>query len=396
MTSLAQEHAPAVTRHPSESAPRLYALDLLRGFALAGMFVVHFHQRSTEGGALDDTVRVLVWRLAESKSHGTFALLFGAGFAIQLLRSEQAGRPFTGRYLRRLTILAMFGFAAHALFGFNVLLGYAVWGLPLLLMRSWSTRALLLAAILSASSVSLYTSAVPAYLAHARGPKEAARIAEADRSRAAAVNGALSDAEEGGDYTAVLAARRRHMAWFYTQPFFVMPGATLALFIAGLLLLRHGVFEDPLAHPRILTGMTVLGVGAWAADNWLPAEVNSLGLVRDQWLTFAYVSLALIVLARWPRIAAALQPVATAGRMALTNYLLQIATLDLLFSGYALGLGDIRPLFGLGAALACFGAEVALSTFWLARFRFGPAEWLWRSLTSGQRQRLRVEDATAA
>ena len=75
--------------------------------------------------------------------------------------------------------------------------------------------------------------------------------------------------------------------------------------------------------------------------------------------------------------------------MALTNYLLQIATLDLLFSGYALGLGKIRPVFGFLAALACFAAETAFSTVWLKHFHFGPAEWLWRSLTYGQRQPMR-------
>ena len=84
-----------------------------------------------------------------------------------------------------------------------------------------------------------------------------------------------------------------------------------------------------------------------------------------------------------------LRPIANAGRMALTNYLIQIAALDLLFSGYALGLDTIRPVLGLGSALACFAVEVAFSTGWLRHFRFGPAEWLWRSLTYGRWQPLR-------
>ena len=67
--------------------------------------------------------------------------------------------------------------------------------------------------------------------------------------------------------------------------------------------------------------------------------------------------------------------------MALTNYLLQIAALDLLFSGYGAGLGQIRPVVGLPFALGCFAVECAFSSAWLARFRLGPAEWLWRSLT---------------
>ena len=105
---------------------RIQSLDILRGGALLGMFIVHFHERSTEIGGIDDAIRTLIWRLVESKSHGTFALLFGAGFAILLRRAEGRGQPIAAFYLRRLALLALFGFAAHALFGFNVLLGYAV------------------------------------------------------------------------------------------------------------------------------------------------------------------------------------------------------------------------------------------------------------------------------
>src|SRR4029453_384275 len=115
----------------TDPAERIQSLDILRGFALAGMIVVHFHDRTTEPGGIDDVIRTLIWRLVESKSHGTFALLFGAGFAIRLRRAEARGQPFTAFYLRRLGWLAVLGFAAPAFFGFNVLLGYAVWGVPL-------------------------------------------------------------------------------------------------------------------------------------------------------------------------------------------------------------------------------------------------------------------------
>jgi uncharacterized protein len=118
---------------------------------------------------------------------------------------------------------------------------------------------------------------------------------------------------------------------------------------------------------------------------------TSFGLLRDQWLTFTYVGGALLLLAAKPALMAALRPIGCAGRMALTNYLIQIAALDVLFSGYGVGLGQVRPLVGFAAAPVCFAIEVALSTFWLARFRFGPAEWLWRSLTYGRLQPIRRE-----
>ena len=372
----------------AESAERLHSLDWLRGMALLGMFIVHFHVRTTEPGGIDDLLRTAVWRLVESKSHGTFALLFGAGFAIQLRRAEARGVSMTGRYLRRLAVLAAFGFAAHAFFGFNVLLGYAVWGVPLLFLRKWSTRALVLTAMLSAASVPIYRFATGAWLHFMAGPDAVEASMNARRAAAVAVNGALEAAEAGESYTALLAARLAHMRWFYTQPFSFLPGATLALFVTGLLLVRHRVFDAPHRHSPLLAGLAAFGLAAWAVDIWVwPGR--TWGLLRDQWLTFTYVSVALLALAHAPQVLARTRPVADAGRMALTNYLLQIALLDLMFSGYGLGVGRIRPVIGLTLAILCFAAEAAASARWLARFRFGPAEWLWRSLTYGARQPMR-------
>ncbi|MGH9383405.1 MAG: DUF418 domain-containing protein [Vicinamibacterales bacterium] len=369
---------------PTDSTQRIQVLDILRGVALLGMFVVHFHVHSTDPGGIDEILRTFIWRLVETKSHGTFALLFGAGFAIQLRRAEAQGRPLARRYLRRLAVLAAFGFAAHAFFGYNVLLGYAVWGVPLLLIRSWSTRTLLLIAVLSAASVGLYHLAASRFLIATAGPAGEAATYQAARAEASRVNEALEAAEAQDSYSVVLAARLRHMAWFYRQPFFFMPGATMTLFIVGLLLIRHRVFEQARAHTRLLVGMMIFGVVSWIADNWLLP--GSVGLLRDQWLTFTYVGGALLFLSYKPDLIVWLRPVASAGRMALTNYLLQIATLDLIFAGYGIGLGKVRPVIAFPMALACFVIEVVFSTIWLRHFQFGPAEWLWRSLTYGRPQ----------
>ena len=371
---------------------RIRSLDTLRGLALLGMFVMHFHDHSTEPGGLDDLLRTLIWRLVESKSHGTFALLFGAGFAIQLRRAESRNRPFTAIYLRRLAVLALFGVAAHAFFGFNVLLGYAVWGVPLLLIRKWPTRALIVTACVSAASVGLYHLAYQRYLSLHGGPQAVGAVYQSARAEATSVNATRQAAERQESFTRLLAARLAHMAWFHRQPFFFMPGATLALFVTGLLLVRHGVFEYPLAHARVLGFLAVFGIVSWLAANWLFERWGMepfLLILRDQWLTFTYLSGALLLLERWPGLTTALAPIANAGRMALTNYLLQIAAVDLIFSGYAIGLGQVRPLTGFGLALVCFSTEVVLSTFWLAHFQFGPAEWLWRTLSYGRMLPLR-------
>ena len=280
---------------------RIQSLDILRGIALLGMFVVHFHEHTTEPGGLDNLVRTAVWRLVESKSHGTFALLFGAGFAIMLRRAEAAGRPFVPIHLRRLAVLAVFGFAAHLLFGFNVLLGYALWGVPLLLMRRWPTRALVATAVLCTISSPVYHLVNEQRLLRAGGVGAARAADDARAAKRSAVNAALEAAERQPEYRVLLAARRSHMAWFHRQPFFFLPGATLALFIVGLLLVRHRVFEEPLAHRGVLAGLAAFGLVSWLVGNWM---IPGLALLlRDQWLTFTYVSGALALLAWRPAIA---------------------------------------------------------------------------------------------
>jgi uncharacterized protein len=76
--------------------------------------------------------------------------------------------------------------------------------------------------------------------------------------------------------------------------------------------------------------------------------------------------------------------------MAFTNYLVQTIVCTTLFYGYGLGwFGHLdRPAL-LTVVAALWVAQLVWSPLWLARFRLGPAEWAWRSLTYGALQPLR-------
>jgi uncharacterized protein len=181
----------------------------------------------------------------------------------------------------------------------------------------------------------------------------------------------------------------------------------LALFIIGLLAVRHGVLDDPRRHRRLIVGWMLGGFLAWAIG-WLVLSrlpespipgvsdpvAYGFGIVQDQWLCLTYIGAVVLLLAYRPEWTRRLAPVGLAGRMALTNYLIQAAVLDLLGSGYGFGL-RIRPLFYLPAALLLFGLEAAASSAWLARYRYGPLEWLWRSLTYARIQPLARRPARA-
>ena len=80
--------------------------------------------------------------------------------------------------------------------------------------------------------------------------------------------------------------------------------------------------------------------------------------------------------------------------MALTNYLAHSLIMTTIFYGYGLGLyGEVPRLGQMGFVAALIALQLAWSPWWLARFRFGPAEWAWRSLSYWKRQPMRVRAA---
>ena len=373
---------------PLESDERLHALDVLRGLALFGMILVHFHQKTrAEASGLEDLIGWGVWILVEQKAWGTFAFLFGAGFAILLRRLERRGAPIVTTYARRLAMLAIFGIIADVGFGFHILFGYACWGLALLVMRQWSSRALLVAAAVSASArpIAAEIVAIHAWWTSAAPPPP---LTLASLSRA------VDAAARQESYLALLSARWSLFAGaFHVSWRDILPDVNLALFILGLLAVRHGILDAPKRHVRVIAGWMMFGAAAWACA-WLvlthlpaipipgaaPPLEYGLGLVQDQWLCFTYIGAIVLLLAFRPTWTGRLALFGVAGRMALTNYIVQAAVLDALSSSYGADL-KLRPYVYPLAAVALFGTQAIISRMWLARYRFGPLEWLWRAAT---------------
>jgi len=396
---VASSIAPEVARPaaPLAADDRLHALDILRGLALCAMILVHFDQKMRlDATGVEDLIGWGVYVLVEQKAWGTFAFLFGAGFAILLRRLEARNDPIVPIYLRRLATLAVFGIVADVCFGFQILFSYACWGLALLVVRRWSDRALLVSAALAASARPILgaAAALHAWVIGAALPAPSPVMA--------ALRRAVELATQQSHYGALLSAR---WALFVgTLPHGwddLIPDTNLALFIVGLLAVRHGVLDEPRRHARLIVGWMIFGVLAWALS-WtvlrhlpstgVPGLDRTLawgfGIAQDQWLCFAYIGAVLLLLDARPVWAARLAPFGQAGRMALTNYMLQAALLDFLSSGYGLDL-KLRPFVYAPAAGLLFAVVAALSTAWLRRYRFGPLEWVWRTATYAHLQPLR-------
>jgi uncharacterized protein len=382
---------------PLDTDERLHALDILRGLALLGMILVHFHQKMRlEVTGIEDLIGWAVWVLVEQKAWGTFAFLFGVGFAVLLRRLEARDAPIVPIYLRRLGTLAIFGFIAQIGFGFQILLEYACWGVALLVIRRWSARALLITAALAACArpVVAELTALYAWWTGVALPTTGSSVLQQ----------AVESAARQGDYASLLAAR---WALFVgTLPHRwrdFLPDVNLALFALGLLAVRHRVLDEPRRHVALIARWMAFGAFAWATAwlvlSGLPSThipgadqplAFGLGILQDQWLCLTYIGALVLLLAYRPVWTRRLALFGRAGRMALTNYMLQAMLLDALASHYGLGL-KLRPFAYVVAAALLFAIEATLSTVWLRVYRFGPLEWLWRSVTYARRQPLRRE-----
>jgi uncharacterized protein len=346
---------------------RIVTLDILRGIALFAMILVHFHQRmEIPAKGVEDLVGWVIWMGVETKSWAMFAFLFGAGFAILMRRAEARGLKVVPLFLRRMLALAAFGVAVELLFGFSILFEYAFWGVPLLFVRSLPTRALLVLAFLSATLLSVYSTFSP----YQRSPNHAA----------------LTEAEQQGTFREAVVERAKAMTWTWTRPRALIPGSSFVLFILGLLSIRHGLFTDPAAKRRTITAAMVFGLVSWTLAWFVLPKfpfIRGFGIISDRWLALTYIGAITLLLAYRPAWKERLRSFAITGRMALTNYVLQAAILSWLASGYGLGL-KMRPYYVLPATILLFLILVLLSTFWLARFPYGPLERVWRSFTLWQ------------
>jgi uncharacterized protein len=393
-SSASVPHTAVGTPTPIDSDERLHSLDILRGLALASMILVHFHQRLERSvSGTEDLIGWFVYIFVEQKAWGTFAFLFGVGFAVLLRRLESRDVSVVPIYLRRLAGLAVLGLLATVGLGFAILFEYACWGLVLLLVRRWPTRRLLMLALIAAcarpvvaevSTLLAWWKVTPDVLA---GPN---------------IWAMEHDAAQLHHYGAVFSARWGvFVAGLPHRWPDLLPGSNLALFILGLLAVRHGVLDDPKRHVRLIIGWMTFGVASWALSwtvlrnlpdvpipgaDW-PIKFG-FGLLQDQWLCLGYAGGVILLVAYRPRWIERLRLVGEAGRMGLTNYLLQALVIDLVGAGYGLEL-RMRPYAYIVVAPLMFGAQLALSHAWLARYRFGPAEWLWRSVTYARWQPLR-------
>lgn len=390
---------------PTAQSDRIGEVDILRGIALFGVMWMNVFGMGdflvpadkihglAQFKVLEDVVGFLSQLLVSGKAQAMFSMLFGFGFAIMMDRIGARGGNGTTIYLRRLTVLLIVGLAHVTLLWMgDILNAYAAMGFLLLLTRRWSSRWLLgagvvLACILPTLVMVYYQIISP------NGPPGFVAIMEAGAE-------ARWPVVMGHDYPALVVAQfKGTFIEFYSQPIALSYlGWILGRFMIGGWIFRQGWLQNPERHQTgfALVAATFIPAGLMLSMMrpvmkvlelepmpWAQPIFRGVGPVREIILALGYGAL-IIILCRLPRVRAALSGMGSLGQMALTNYLTQSLLYVLILYGFGLGLLPwMGPTLSLVFTIVVVGLQVVFSRWWLSRYAYGPAEWLWRWATYG-------------
>ncbi len=394
------------TTRPSPTAPgqRIVALDVLRGFALLGILVMNIQLfampvqfitfNPLAYGDLTG-INLAVWSLshifADQKFMTIFSPMFGAGILLLADRLEARGQSARGIHYRRNVWLLLFGLAhGFLLWTGDILAAYAIAGFVVFLFRKMRPRRLIIVGLvflLVPAGLSLVGSLAPAEVVAAVGP-DWSPSTRAIAEQLAAYRGGWLEQMSARVPAEIEGLTVGLLFWAFWRA-----GGLMLIGMAGykwgiLTAQRSEHFYARMALIGLVIGLPLAALSAWsnyANDFALTYSLIGVGYQLNYWgslfVSSGYIGLVMLATQRgwFGRIGHRL---AAVGRTALTNYLLHTIICTTIFYGHGLGLyGSVERWQQLLIVVVIWIVQLAVAPLWLARFRFGPLEWLWRALT---------------
>jgi len=385
------------TTHPNE---RIEQIDILRGFALLGVLLVNalgynssffdfggFYSTFTD--SLNSTVYHIITNYAADKFIGLFSFLFGVSFSIMYLKNKNSDTQFASFYLRRLSILMIFGII-HIMFFWagDILFTYSLVGVLLLLSRKLPSKLLLY------MSVFIYFFPIIYLAINVSFPS----LPDALSSTSHMTMPQVIEIYAKGSYLEVFKLRwHEYFAFRYINLIYYVP-KIISLFLFGYLFYKHQYFEKINASRNkyftvsIILLITGILLNAYTSDiansiinmNTNPYATTVYMMIFEMTNVVLILSYTLLVLTltRFPFFNRILNPLKYIGRMSLTNYLIYSIIFTTVMYSYGFGkFGSFAPWQLLIFSVSFFIIQIILCKIWLQHYRFGPFEWIWRKLT---------------
>ncbi|TCM67037.1 uncharacterized protein EC844_11078 [Acinetobacter calcoaceticus] len=369
-------------------------LDILRGFALFGILMVNIGHFSSaywgfelinpmQNSRFELLVAFLITVFFDSKFYLIFAFLFGYGFSLQLNTADRQQQSFMPIYFRRILGLFVIG-SIHALLlsRGDILMFYAVLAIPLYFIRQWSDLKLLKCALFFIVVPNIFW----AVLNGLYYPQidQSMRIYEIEWIEYLALGG----------WSELITLHWVELELLWLDVMMAQGSVAFAMFCIGLVAGRRQLFlhlerYQPYLPMLLYAGFglglpiaVVLGYSVHLQDNFsLRLIIWNFSVWSSPLLAATYM-LIIIKLYQTGRLSIIMNLLASAGRMALTNYILQSVICTYIFFGVGLGwMGQVTPSQTVLIVVTIFISQCLLSQIWLRYFRYGPLEWLLRSLT---------------
>ena len=405
---------------PTTTSPRIEFIDVLRGFTLLGIGLIHMieqyyagpHPNAHRNFAVkflgDDIASGVINFLVAGKFFMIFSFLFGLSFFLQLKNSDGSIK-FSAKFLWRLIILFAIGMVHHLHYRGDILTIYAILGVVLLLTFKLPDKAILflgLFLMLNGPTVIVRTIELIQY-----NPATAPADPWAAFNGNDADNLKYFDTLKSGSYLEILKANFNEFD--FKMNFQVLSGRlyiTAGLFLMGLFAGRKSVFNNmankiPVLKKGMKWGLFVM-LGCVVTIASVFGIFNALGinpsppvqaLVGGGLFDIFNTAQALLYcsflawLFQKPKWQQRFMVFYHVGKMGLTTYLLQAVFGTIILFSYGLALlGDIGALACIALSLAFFMAQVIFSKWWFSKFMYGPLEWLWRSATMLKFQPMKI------
>lgn len=417
---------------PVRPDERTALIDVLRGFALWGVLLVNMMNYGGHlpqwTGAVDRTFHMAEYFFFEQRFWHLLSLLFGLGFAIQLERAAAKEIGAVPRYVRRLVILLGFGAVNYILWGVDILTDYALLGFLLLPLRRWPVQAVLAFALVMQLAPTVHGVVQNRWQRYemARDPGYAGRIEQEESEQRQAARRRSNEYDQvmaDGSFTGIAAYRAREYGRRLMTPD-LRPWSEswwgfFGMFLFGVYVGKRRILQEYRLHrPLVRTvGWCGLGVGTAGMSLlvWIkfladpgPAVPTDILLRRHSALVLSaiYVGFTAMtffyayIVAEWmltDRARTLQRGFAAVGRTALSSYIAQSAAMNVIFMPWGFGLERaFGPAWIMLLSVPLYVVLMVLSVWWVKRFQFGPAEWLWRTLTYGTRQPMAIRPAREA
>ncbi len=418
-------HRPVAKFIPVSKSERIGSIDVLRGFALLGILMMNVQSfglidakylnpmAQGELTGLSYYCWLFAYVFFDLKFMSIFSMLFGAGIVLMWERSKAAERNFTGLHYRRMFWLLLIGLAhAHLLWHGDILVPYAMCGMLVYWFCGLRARWLIpigIMLLIVGSGLSLLTHFSIPFM-------NEADLAEMSKDWVP-TPGQIKEnlAVYRGSWLEQMP--HRSMASVFMETFlflFLFVWRIGGLMLIGMAMFKSGVFSASKSNRFYATGMVVgavigltlvlLGVQGFAANDWSFEYSFFLGNQFNCWgsvsVALSYVCMVMLVCKNrqgmtgwlsWLR-----NSLAAVGQMALTNYLAHTIICTTIFYGHGLGwFGYLNRIQMIGIVLVIWVVQLVMSPVWLKHFRFGPFEWLWRSLSYWKWQPFAKEKANS-